>query len=104
MILGFPHDVAGFALLQCILAQRLGVEPGIYTHSISNAHVYDIHYDAAKTLGRRRNAHKKITLHLPEHAYERAEKKEESLLEEIVEDLSSQYKPSDPIKGLKIVL
>lgn len=104
MMLGFPHDVAGFALLQCILAQRLGVEPGIYTHSISNAHVYDIHYDGAKELIKRKNSHKKITLHLPENAYERAEKKDETLIEEILQDLSSQYKPSDPIKGLKIVL
>lgn len=30
MILGIPHDVAGFALLQCILAQEIGVRPGVY--------------------------------------------------------------------------
>ena len=29
MILGFPHDVAGFVLLQHILAQKLGVAVGI---------------------------------------------------------------------------
>ena len=104
VILGLPHDVAGFALLQCILAQRLGVEPGIYSHSISNAHVYDIHYDAAKEMIGRNSDQPSVTLNLPENAYKRAEAKDDSLVETICEDLASQYKPSEPIKGLKIVL
>src|SRR3989339_496563 len=41
MVLGFPADGAGFALLQCILAPKLGVAPGGDSHSISNADVYD---------------------------------------------------------------
>jgi thymidylate synthase len=104
MILGFPSDVAGFALLQCILAQRLGVAPGVYTHSISNAHVYDNHYAGAKELLKRKNNHKKIVVTLPKKAFERAEKKDVKLVEEIVENIASQYSPMEAIKGLAIVL
>ena len=60
MMLGCPHDVAGFALLQCILAARLGVQPGKLTHSISNAHIYDIHYEHAWELVERNNTHSPI--------------------------------------------
>lgn len=104
MILGFPHDVAGFALLQTILAQRLGVKPGVYSHSISNAHVYDIHYDATKEIIGRENSHKAINLQLPENAYERAEKRDHKLVEEVVDNINAQYEPLEAIKGLKIVL
>lgn len=104
VILGLPSDVAGFALLQCILAQRLGVKPGVYSHSISNAHIYENHYVGAKELIKRKNNHKKITLSLPKRSFERAEKKDVKLVEEIVEDLSSQYHPMEAISGLKIVL
>ena len=103
-VLGMPSDVAGFALLQCILAQKLGVKPGIYSHSISNAHIYDIHYEAAKELIRRKNEHAPIKLALPPHSFERAEKKDRKLVEKIVGQLSAQYNPQEAIKGLKIVL
>lgn len=104
MILGFPHDVAGFALLQCMLAQHLGVKPGIYTHTISNAHIYDNHYDGAKEIMKRSSNHKKINLTLPAKAFERAEKKDIKLAEEIVKNLTDQYKPGEAIPNLKIVL
>ncbi len=104
MVLGFPHDVAGFALLQCMLAQHLGVRPGVYTHTISNAHIYEGHYEGAKELMRRNTDHKKIILSLPEKSFERAEKKEVRLVEEIIENLTSQYNPGEVISGLKIVL
>jgi thymidylate synthase len=104
MILGFPFDVAGFCFLQYVLAQRLGVEVGTYSHSISNAHIYENHYDAAKELVSRTNDHAPITLSLPTNTYERAEKKEDALVTEIVEQLSEQYNPMQAIKGLKIAL
>jgi thymidylate synthase len=104
MVLGFPADVAGFALLQCILAQKLGVKPGIYSHSISNAHFYDNQYDAVKEMLSRTNDHKPIHLTLPKNAYDRAEKKDTKLLDEIVSSLSSQYEPMPAITGLQIVL
>ncbi len=104
VVLGTPADVAGFALLQCILAQKLGVRPGIYSHSISNAHIYDNHFAGAQELISRKSDHPKVEIHLPENAFERAEKKDESLLNSIVEDIRSQYKPLAPITGLDIVL
>nr|AIA14430.1 Thymidylate synthase [uncultured bacterium] len=104
MILGFPHDVAGFALLQCILAQKLGVEPGIYTHTIANAHVYDIHYEAAKDMIGRQSSKEPINLTLPDKSFDRAEKADISLVSEISDNLSAQSQPQQPIKGLKIVL
>lgn len=104
MVLGFPADVAGFALLQCILAQRLGVEPGVYTHTISNAHIYDDHYEAAKEMTIRVSPCKNIHLTLPADAFARAEKKDETLLTQIVENLEKQYMPSPAITGLIIAL
>ena len=104
MVLGFPADVAGFALLQCILAQKLGVKPGIYSHSISNAHVYDNQYDAVKEMLKRPAKHKAIRLELPRRAYDRAEKKDKKLVEAIAGSISGQYAPHEAIKGLAIVL
>jgi thymidylate synthase len=104
MVLGNPFDVAGFCLLQFILAQKLGVEVGTYSHSISNAHIYSNHYAGAKEMINRTNDHKNIMLHLPNDAFDRAEQRDTTLLDEIVADLTSQYTPMDPIQGLKIAL
>lgn len=104
MILGFPHDVAGFALLQMMLAQRLGVAPGTYSHIIANAHIYDTHYAGAKEMIGRPTTHEPIHLTLPENAFERAEKKDHALVEEINDSFVAQYHPGEAIKGLRIVL
>ncbi len=100
MILGFPADVAGFALLQMILAQRLGVRPGIYSHSISNAHIYDNHYEGARELIRRHTDHAPIFFDLPENTYERAEQKDSTLVNEIFTLIKKQYKPQPPIDSI----
>ena len=86
------------------MAARLGVKVGKYTHSISNAHVYDIHYDAAKTLIGRKNRHEEIKLKLKKDAFTRAIKGDKSFVVEVVDKLNSQYKPMDAIAGLQIVL
>lgn len=104
MILGFPHDVAGFALLQCILAQKLGVKPGVYTHAIANAHIYNSHYKAAEEIATRKPTNDKIKLNLPKGSFDRAEKADVKLVEEIADNLTSQYEPQESIKGLRIVL
>lgn len=104
MMLGCPFDTFGFALLQCMIAQRLGVRPGIYTHTISNAHIYDNHYEGAKEIIKRNNNHGKVELHLPKNSLLRAEQKDESLVGEILEDLQAQYNPLPPISGLEIAL
>ena len=104
MVLGFPSDVAGFSLLQYILAQKLKVRPGVYSHSISNAHIYDNQYAAVKEMLKRKSSHKSIKVALPKSAYDRAEKKDAKLLEQIVDVFQSQYKPQEAIKGLQIVM
>lgn len=104
MVLGFPSDVAGFALLQLMLAQKLGVKPGIYSHSISNAHIYDNQYDAVKEMLKRKTTHKPIRMTLPKNAYDRSEKKDIKLVQQIVDVFAGQYKPQEAIKGLQIVL
>ncbi len=103
MYLGAPADISGFALLQCILAEKLGVRPGIYSHSISNAHVYENQYDAVKELLKRKNTHKKIILALPKNAFDRAEKKDKKLTDEIISNFEKQYKPMEAIKGVVIM-
>ena len=104
MLLGCPFDTFGFALLQCMLAQKLGVKPGVYTHTISNAHIYDTHYEGAQELIQRTNEHPKIILTLPENAFDRALLQDEDLVGEILANLSEQYNPLESIKGLDIVL
>jgi len=104
MVLGFPSDVAGFALLQHVLAQKLKVKPGIYSHSISNAHIYDNQYTAVKEMLKRKTSHKPIRIELPKRTYDRAEKKDEKLLVQIVTPIMEQYRPQEAIKGLQIVL
>nr|AIA18305.1 Thymidylate synthase [uncultured bacterium] len=104
VILGLPHDVAGFCLLQLILAQKLGVKPGVYTHTIANAHVYDIHYDAAKEMIGRKSDMPKVSVTLPVDTFARAEAKDTQLVEDINGPLTEQYQPGEAIKGLRIVL
>ena len=103
VILGVPFDVFGFALLQCLLAQELGVKPGIYSHSISNAHIYDSHFEAANELMKRTNEHKKIELVLPDNSYREIEKRNYTVVDAIIENLTNQYTPSGAITGIKIV-
>ena len=103
VILGVPFDVAGFALLAHILAQKLNIKPGIYSHSISNAHIYDSHYFATEELIQRSNNHKKIVLSLPPKTFEKMEKGDTGTIDLIIENLSAQYQPMEPIEGIKIV-
>lgn len=102
VFLGMPHDVAGFALLQHIIAQELGLEVGTYSHSISNAHFYSDQYEAAEELLRRDNKEQEeIKLVIPKNTLERAEQGDISLIDEIFKQLKSQYKPLKPIKGIR---
>src|SRR6185436_11945760 len=99
MYLGAPHDIAGFALLQCMLAQELGVRPGMYSHSISNAHIYDSHYAAAEELMKRQNEHDKIVLTLPDNSFREIEKRNYQVVDAIIDNLTEQYHPGAPITG-----
>jgi hypothetical protein len=53
---------------------------------------------------KRKNDNPMIKLTLPISSFDRAMKMDKILLDEIVSDLSSQYKPMEPIKGLKLIL
>lgn len=103
MMLGCPFDTFGFALLMCTLAQKLGVKPGIYTHTISNAHIYDTHYAGAEELVKRKNTHENIFPVLPLNIYDRAEKKDETLVDEIYQSFAPYFSPGEPITGLDII-
>lgn len=100
MVLGFPADVAGFALLQLILAQKLSVKPGVYTHSISNAHIYDNHYEGANEMLARTSAHAPIRITLPESTFDRCEIKDPILVDEILALFKTQYNPQAKIDSI----
>lgn len=104
MMLGNPHDTAGFALLAHILAQKLNVEVGTLTVSISNAHIYDIHFDQAQMILDRQILQPAIDFQCPENAFERAEKGDETLVQEIFESLKKSYKPQERLERMNIVL
>ncbi len=103
MMLGCPFDTFGFSLLLCTLAQKLGVKPGIYTHTISNAHIYDTHYAGAEELIKRTNTHENIFPVLPLNIYDRAEKKDDTLVDEIYQSFAPFFKPGESISGLDII-
>lgn len=103
MVLGFPTDVAGFALLQCILAQELGIEPGVYTHSISNAHIYSMHDSVVNEMLSREPATGKVSIELPIGSYARACALDDSLITDIKCGITG-YEPKEPITGIKIAL
>ena len=43
MGLGVPFNMAQYAALVCMIAQVSGLRPGLFTHVINNAHVYENH-------------------------------------------------------------
>lgn len=38
--LGVPYNIASYALLMTMIAQECGLTPGIFTHTIGDAHIY----------------------------------------------------------------
>jgi thymidylate synthase len=104
VMLGLPHDVPGFALLQHIIAQKLGKKVGWLHYSISHAHIYENHFKQVEELLSRENDHSEVKLVLPENSYDRAMAKDEKLVEEIVENLMSQYVPLQALEKMQIAL
>jgi thymidylate synthase len=105
MMLGNPHDVAGFGLLQAMLGQELGVSVGKYTVSISHAHVYENHYSQAETImNRMPHQHAEILCRLPERSFERALKGDVELVKELSTMFTEQYAPMPAVEKMQIAL
>ncbi|HDR05353.1 MAG TPA: thymidylate synthase [Candidatus Marinimicrobia bacterium] len=46
--LGIPFNLAAYALLTMIIAQETGFEPGVFAHTIIDAHIYENHIETIK--------------------------------------------------------
>lgn len=103
MALGHPTDVAGYALLTHMLAQRLALMPGMLTVSISNAHVYENQVPFMEELVSRETRTEEVRLKLPKDAYSRAVALDPSLIREI-KDSFSGYLPGEPMKDIPIAM
>ena len=55
MGLGVPFNMTQYAVLIHLIAQSVGLRPGLFTHVINNAHVYENHVQAMQTPLARRN-------------------------------------------------
>ena len=49
MALGVPFNIASYALLLQMFAQECGLTPGIFTHTLGDAHIYLNHLDGVRT-------------------------------------------------------
>jgi thymidylate synthase len=48
MFLGVPFNIASYALLLCMVAQVVGMEPGECVLTLNDAHIYHEHFDAVR--------------------------------------------------------
>lgn len=103
MVLGFPTDVAGFAFLQHVLAQELGVRPGKYTHSISNCHIYEMHDRIVDEMALRDPSDLTVFFDPPHNSYKRAFELDDNLINASKEAFRG-YAPSSAIKNIPIAL
>ncbi len=46
--LGLPYDLMQFCILQCTVANVLGLPPGPYTHHVDSLHLYESNFNAAR--------------------------------------------------------
>lgn len=56
MGLGVPFNMTQYAVLIHLIAQSVGLKPGLFTHVINNAHIYENHVDILKQQMDRREA------------------------------------------------
>ena len=87
-----------------MLAQKLNVGLGALTVSISNAHIYDIHFEQAKEIVNREVTHEAIQFKCPANAFARAEEGDETLVEETFAELKSHISPQEGVGKMSIVL
>ncbi|MFA6797484.1 MAG: thymidylate synthase, partial [Candidatus Paceibacterota bacterium] len=48
MFLGVPFNIASYALLLCMIAQVVGMEPHECVLTLNDAHIYHEHFDVVK--------------------------------------------------------
>lgn len=48
MALGVPFNIASYALLMSMVAQECDLTPGIFTHTLGDAHIYTNHVDGLR--------------------------------------------------------
>lgn len=48
MALGVPFNIASYALLLQMMAQACGLTPGVFTHTLGDAHIYTNHIEGVK--------------------------------------------------------
>lgn len=107
MMLGCPHDFAGYALLAHILAGGTGYKPGIMSYHVAHAHIYADHLDKAKKLIKRdAYSHKAIELDVKPNWLGDSMcadgKLMDGVVSEIVGALAAQYDPLPSIGKLKL--
>lgn len=51
--LGVPFNIASYALLMSMIAQECGLAPGVFIHTLGDAHIYSNHVDGLKQQLRR---------------------------------------------------
>lgn len=102
--LGFPHDVAAQSLLLILMAKHLGLEPGVYHHYTANIHLYNNQFEPAQKLLQADVFHPKIQLDVKPDWLFPTQKQAPGIIENLIEQISRQYKPSLKIKQVKIIV
>ena len=63
LALGVPFNIASYALLMMMMARECKLEPGIFTHTLGDAHIYQNHIEGVKKqLARQPNALPRVTI------------------------------------------
>ncbi len=48
LALGVPFNIASYSLLMMMVAQQCGLTPGLFVHTLGDAHIYDNHVEGVK--------------------------------------------------------
>jgi thymidylate synthase len=63
LALGVPFNIASYALLMMMMARECKLEPGIFTHTLGDAHIYQNHIEGVKKqLARQPKALPRVTI------------------------------------------